>query len=150
MKELFAPDQDAGPRVIITPSLPKKRLRRWLLFAIPAVIIVGTVVVILLMKQGSTDVTSKVTAKIEITKDGFTPLTIRIKKGESITWVNKDARPHQVASDPHPTGNLLPSLKSEDPLLQEEQYTAIFEQAGTFTYHDYLDPVGYQGAIIVE
>ena len=150
MKELFRSDQIVGRKVVSATGTSDRRSRRWLVFVIPAVIIVGTVITILTMRQGSTELTSKVTAKVEITKDGFNPLTIRIKKGESIAWVNKDAKPHQVASDPHPTGDLLPSLKSEDPLLQEEQYTAIFEQTGTFTYHDYLDPLGYQGAIIVE
>src|SRR5687768_15557339 len=86
---------------------------------------------------------------VEITETGFSPLVIKVKRGDRVQWVNKDTRMHQVAADPHPTGELLPSLKSAEPLLEQETYTAVFEKAGTFTYHDFLDPLGYQATVIV-
>jgi len=121
-------------------------------------IIIGVVALVLIIGMGvlllanTKDEAAKVTsvATVDITETGFSPLTIRVKKGDRITWINKDAKPHQVAADPHPTGESLPTLKSEDPLMQDESYTAVLEKPGTFTYHDYLDPVGFQATIIVE
>jgi plastocyanin len=87
---------------------------------------------------------------VEITNEGFNPAVIKIKKGNRVQWVNKDVQLHQVAADPHPTGESLPSLKSAEPLLQEEVYSAVFEKSGTYTYHDFLDPLGFQATVIVE
>lgn len=142
--------QSSGRVVSQSMIMNRKRFPRWLIIAIVVVIILGTILTVWLTKRSNTSPVSRVAAKVEITGTGFVPLTIRIKKGESVTWVNKDSKPHQVAADPHPTSDLLPSLKGDEPLLQEEQYTAIFEKTGTFTYHDYLDPVGYHATVIVE
>lgn len=143
--------QSSTKGVVSQPLITNhKRFPRWLIIVIIAVIVLGTILAVWLTKRSTTPPVTRVAAKVEITETGFVPQTIRIKKGESVTWINKDSKPHQVAADPHPTGDLLPSLKGEEPLLQEEQYTAIFEKTGTFTYHDYLDPVGYQATIIVE
>ncbi len=132
---------------------PKQRLslsRRTISIIIVALVLVIGIGALLLAKNK--DEAAKVTsvATVDITETGFNPLTIRVKKGDRITWVNKDAKPHQVAADPHPTGESLPTLKSEDPLMQDESYTAVMEKPGTYTYHDYLDPVGFQATIIVD
>lgn len=152
--EFFQPDQNQNQMtsgvVSQFTTAKQKRIPPWLIVAIIAVVVLGTILVVWLVNRSKSTPTFKVAAKVEITTSGFSPLTIHVKKGERVTWVNKDEKPHQVASDPHPTGDLLPSLMSEEPLLQDEQYTAIFEKAGTFTYHDYLDPVGYRATVIVE
>lgn len=86
---------------------------------------------------------------IEITDSGFVPATIEITKGDSVTWTNLDKKSHQIASDPYPTNTLLPDLVSE-PLFTNDSFTFTFDQVGTFTYHDNLNPLKLRGTVIVK
>jgi plastocyanin len=77
-----------------------------------------------------------VNTQVDVSTDGFSPATITIKKGTTVTWTNiDDDVTHQIASDPHPTHTSLPGLFS--PILDTEQkYSYTFDKTGTFTYHD--------------
>lgn len=88
--------------------------------------------------------------EVVISKAGFTPEVILVKKGTSVTWINKDSLPHQVTTDPYPTNDGLPGFDSGEPLMTRDSYTFTFEKVGKFTYHDNLNPRSFQGTIIVE
>jgi len=87
--------------------------------------------------------------KVTITKDGFFPATISVKKGSSVTWVNQDSKVHRVASDPYPTHSLLPTLDSGD-LSTQDTYSFTYEKAGKFTYHDENNPLTIKGEVDVQ
>ena len=89
-------------------------------------------------------------AQVAITKDGFVPESILVKKGTQIIWQNQDENPHQVSSDPHPTHTNLAGFDSLKPLASGDSFSFIFEKSGTFTYHDHLNPLKLQGTVIVE
>ncbi|MFA6553384.1 MAG: hypothetical protein WCT27_03075 [Patescibacteria group bacterium] len=78
----------------------------------------------------------------------FNPSVVTIAAGETITWVNKDLINRKIAADPHPSGSSLPTLLSDE-LGQNETYTYTFTTAGTWGYHDYLNPIK-SGQIIVK
>lgn len=144
----------AQPTVVIDRGRTKHRWRRpskrtIIIAAIALAVLLVGVITAILLTRGNDDMPASVPT-VEITETGFSPAVIKVKKGEQIQWVNLDSRPHQIAADPHPTGESLPTLKSPDPLAEHESYTAVFENTGTFTYHDFLDPLGFQGVIIVE
>lgn len=122
--------------------------RKWFVLAIGLILIAGGIVLIIAAK--SRPAVSEAVPSVVVSETGFRPQTIKIKKGQRVTWINQDANPHQISADPHPSGDLLPTLKSREPLLQYETYTAIFEKSGTFTYHDFLNPVEFQATVIVE
>lgn len=86
---------------------------------------------------------------VEITPDGFSPETITVSKGTTVTFVNKDADPHRVASDDHPIHDDLPGFDSDMPLRTNETYSFTFEKIGTFTYHDHLNHLDYKGTVVV-
>ena len=88
-------------------------------------------------------------ADVTITKNGFVPVTIKVKRNTQITWTNQDTDNHQVASDPHPTHTGLPDFDSLEPLKQNDSYSFIFENTGSFTYHDHLNPL-VKGTVVVE
>lgn len=88
-------------------------------------------------------------AQVSITKNGFSPQTIQVKKGQSITWTNTDKNPHQVASGPHPTHTNLPGFDGQEALTTNDSFTFTFEKTGTFTYHDHLNPLKFQGTVVV-
>lgn len=90
------------------------------------------------------------TAEVYITSQGFEPATVKIKKGQSVQWTNRDEAPHQIASDPHPTDDSLPGLNDDIPLNANNSFSYIFEESGTYAYHDELNPLKFNGTIIVE
>lgn len=87
---------------------------------------------------------------IKVTSKGFEPQTITVKKGTTVNWINEDTKPHQIASDPHPTHANLPELNSGLPLGDDEVYTFTFDKTGEFTYHDHINPFKFKGTVIVQ
>lgn len=97
---------------------------------------------------------------IEITSSGFNPNSLTIKTGEKVTFVNKDSRQHWPATNVHPTHTLYPgSSISKCPsdtifdackgLSKDESWSFTFNNAGSWDYHDHLNP-GLGGTIIVK
>ena len=102
---------------------------------------------------------------IEITSSGFTPETLTISKGDTVTFINKDTEEHWPASAIHPTHTVYPGsdiVKCFDGetdkstlfdscrgLAPGESWSFIFNEVGSWGYHDHLD-VNLRGKIIVE
>ncbi|SRR6266496_1899713 len=83
-----------------------------------------------------------------ITSKGFTPATIKIKQGQSVTWTNRDTANHRLMADTNQQG--APNFDSEDALGLNETYTYTFNTPGTYTYHDAQNPVALKGVVVVE
>jgi plastocyanin len=83
-----------------------------------------------------------------IVDGNFTPAVITVTIGDKITWVNKDTYHRKVASDPHPSGTILPELVSSD-LNQNDSFTFSFTNQGEWGYHDYLNPLK-KGKVVVQ
>jgi plastocyanin len=80
-------------------------------------------------------------ANITITKAGFTPATVTIAPGESITWTNTDTADHQLSS----TKATLAS-----PIMHAGQtYTFKFATAGSFSVKDLMDKKLKAGTVSV-
>jgi len=100
--------------------------------------------------KASPEESVKATASVDITAKGFSPATITIKKGTLVTFTNKDKKEHQVASDPHPNHTKLAGFDSVTNLKTSNTYSFLFEKAGTYTYHDELNPLKFKGTVIVK
>jgi len=85
-------------------------------------------------------------AAVSITAGGFTPATVSVRKGQAVTWTNTDANPHGIAS----SGSGSSSFKSPQNLSQNDTYSFIFSTAGTYTYHDSLNPTTLSGTVVVK
>ena len=94
---------------------------------------------------------------VRITADGFSPSTLTIKVGDTVTWINEDSKQHWIASDPHPIhtgypekggciGSTFDSCRGLNP---GESWSFTFRYSGTWGYHDHLRPY-LTGKIIVE
>lgn len=96
-------------------------------------------------------------ATVRITESGFSPSTVTIKLGETVTWVNDDTGIHWPASAAHPTHTVYPegggcigsAFDACTGLRQGESWSFTFNQAGSWDYHDHLKP-GFFGKVIVE
>lgn len=79
-------------------------------------------------KQSSNTATS--TNAVEIKNFSFTPGTIKVKVGETVTWTNQDSAEHSVIAD-----NESADAPRSELLAKGESYSFSFKKAGTYAYH---------------
>lgn len=74
------------------------------------------------------------TVTVEIKDFTFTPATLEIPVGTTVTWINQDSSPHNVIAE---DGSIDSGL-----LDQGESYSYTFEEPGTYaytcTFHPYM------------
>ena len=95
--------------------------------------------------------------QITITAEGFSPKTITIKAGDTVTFVNEDSNQHWPASAMHPTHNVYPEsggcigskFDACKGLEQGESFSFTFNEKGSWKYHDHLS-VPSTGTVVVE
>lgn len=75
---------------------------------------------------------SGMAANAAITGSGFTPNSISVGVGASVTWTNNDSAPHSVVADggQFNSGTINPGAK----------FSYAFPSAGTVAYHDGANP----------
>jgi len=94
-----------------------------------------------LSNGGNGDINPDVNS-IEITGFAFSPSTLTIQAGDSVTWTNKDSAPHTITSD---SGTELNSQQFSN----GNSYSHTFNTKGTYAYHCKLHS-SMKGNIIVE
>ncbi|MEK6968502.1 MAG: cupredoxin domain-containing protein [Nanoarchaeota archaeon] len=86
--------------------------------------------------------------KVTVSSSGFSPSSITVQKGTLVVFENLDGL-HWIASDSHPTHNLLPGFDSGRALEPDDSFSYIFSESGTWGYHDDMNPISFHGVIIV-
>jgi plastocyanin len=77
----------------------------------------------------------------------FTPATITVPKGTTVTWINQDSANHQILNDA--TGTLGQGvLFSSNSLPKGASYSFKFDTAGTYPYHCSIHP-SMKGTVVV-
>ena len=79
---------------------------------------------------------------INIENFSFSPLTVTIKKGTKITWVNNDNAPHTVTSTSD-------GLLNSPTLAKGESFSFVFDNVGSTKYYCNFHK-SMQGIIVVE
>ena len=72
----------------------------------------------------------------------FTPQTLTVKAGTTVTWINKDDIPHGIASS-------NTAFKKSGALDTDDSYSFTLTTPGTYSYFCYLHP-HMVGSIVVE
>jgi plastocyanin len=81
------------------------------------------------------------TKTVNIYGSTFSPKSVTITQGDTVTWVNRDNANHQILAD---KGQFV------SPILRPKQrYSFTFQAAGTYTYKDELHPK-LTGTIVVK
>jgi len=100
---------------------------------------------------------------ITYTDDGFAPETATIKQGDEVTWNNNSSLDMWPATAMHPTHTVYPGSDIEKCGTAEEvnifdacreiapgsSYSFIFDEIGTWNYHNHLNPTKF-GSVVVE
>jgi plastocyanin len=69
------------------------------------------------------------------------PASVSITNGQSVTFVNNDTRPHEIASDPHPAHTNCPSINALGTIpAGTTRLTNSFTGTGSCGFHDHGDP----------
>lgn len=85
---------------------------------------------------------------ITLTSDGYSPTTLTVKAGTTVTWVNNLGDVATVNSAPHPTHTDYKPLNLEK-FLNGEKLILTFDKVGTYKYHNHLNP-SQKGTVIVQ
>lgn len=86
---------------------------------------------------------------VTYTDEGFSPMILRAKKGDTVTFKNMSITGLWVASNLHPTHTALPGFDANRTLINGETYLYTFTQIGSWSYHNHLN-ARFQGTIVVE
>ncbi len=96
---------------------------------------------------------------VEITSSGFNPAELKVKVGDTVTWINKNTDTHWPASAMHPTHKVYPEaggcigskFDACKGLAPGDSWSFTFNQVGSWGYHDHLNPgPPFFGKIIVK
>ena len=85
--------------------------------------------------------TASSASTVEITNFMFTPMSLTVSVGTTVTWKFEDSTPHTVAADDN-------SFISS-PMSKGQTYTHTFATAGTVKYHCSIHPF-MTGSIVVK
>ncbi len=65
--------------------------------------------------------------EITINSTQYAPKTLTVTKGATVTWTNKEAKPHTVTADDNSFASKV--------MKENETFSYKFEKAGTYAYH---------------
>ncbi len=84
----------------------------------------------------TTVIPAAVIAKVEVkfTDNGYEPKTLTVKKGTTVTFVNKSTKTMWVASAPHPTHTDYPEF---DQGQNADTYEFTFDKVGSWKFHNH-------------
>lgn len=85
---------------------------------------------------------------VTYTDTGFGPASIIVKQGTMVAFVNESGKGMWVASDVHPTHQLLSGFDQKASVGKDGVYEYAFVKVGTWRYHNHINPAD-AGAVVV-
>ena len=136
------PPAEAGQR----QQTPVKKTQPWLIWLVLVLVVAAVAVGAWMYFANKNNVAQSETPTAAVTaKDnGFSPATIKIQKGQDVTWTNESHAPLQIVGDLKTTG-----LQQSEAISPGETYSFTFDKTGTFNYHDSSN-INHKGTVIVE
>lgn len=77
---------------------------------------------------------------INITKNGFEPEKLRVKKGTKVVFVNNSTDLRWPASNLHPTHLVFPQFDPKKPISKGGKWEFKFDKSGVWHFHDHILP----------
>lgn len=88
-------------------------------------------------------------ATVEATANGFVPQALTVKVGTKVVWVNKSGTTVTANSSPHPTHTDYPPLNL-GAFDNGSSVELVFDKAGTYKYHNHLNPTQFGSITVIE
>ena len=87
--------------------------------------------------------------EVKYTTAGFSPVTLTVKKGTTVKFVNTSGQKMSVASDPHPSHTNYPEFDQfKSDAKGKDEYSFVFDKAGAWGYHDHFK-ASNKGTVVV-
>lgn len=99
--------------------------------------------------QTPTSTSTKENLVVNYTDSGFSPKTITIKKGQTVTFVNQSSSDMWVASNPHPVHTDYPGFDEKASVGNGGSWSFTFNKVGQWGYHNHKNPSS-GGTVVVE
>ncbi|OGD24715.1 hypothetical protein A2819_01195 [Candidatus Azambacteria bacterium RIFCSPHIGHO2_01_FULL_40_24] len=116
-------------------------MKKYLLIIIIIALIAGAAYFIFTAPPTTTIAVSPQTWVIEYKENIFIPKEIKIKKGDTVIWINNSSEsPVWPASAFHPTHNVYRGFDALKKINVGESYSFTFNKIGVWKYHDHLNP----------
>jgi plastocyanin len=111
------------------------------------------------VSSGTTDV--PMNATVMYSASGYSPSSVKIKKGGTVTWVDQGTGKMWTASASHPTHTVYSGTTREehcddatdtsfDQCENSAQYSFTFSKAGTWRYHNHSQSSHFGSVEVVE
>jgi plastocyanin len=84
---------------------------------------------------------------VTYTDKGFSPTSLKVIKGQTVTFVNNSSGKMWVAANPFPTSSEYPAFNEKSGIESGSSWSFTFDKTGTWFYHNHYNPP--QGAKIV-
>jgi plastocyanin len=105
-------------------------MKKLLVFVSAFLVVLGAL--LLIGNIGNAESTSSDASAVKIDNFSFTPTTVTVPAGTTVTWTNADDIPHTIVSDDQ-------SFKSKA-LDTDEQFSYTFTKPGTYSYFCSIHP----------
>lgn len=109
-------------------------------FLVGSILVIVTFLILSCYKSKSSYDSSSTTSKISITSSAYSPASLTIVSGSTVTWTNNDNMAHTVTTADE-------SINSGD-IAPGSSYTKTFTMTGTYNYYD-AHNTSMKGALIV-
>ena len=97
-------------------------------FLFISILVVATSLVVSCYKSKNSYNSTPGTSKITITSSAYSPASLTVVSGSTVTWINSDAMAHTVTTE---DGN----INSGD-IAPGSSFSKAFMATGTYNYHD--------------
>lgn len=90
--------------------------------------------------QANATTTQTKSYTITLTDSGYSPTSLTIDAGETVTFVNNSSGKMWTASASHPTHTDYPAFDEKSAADHGQSWSFTFTKAGTWKYHNHLNP----------
>jgi plastocyanin len=109
-------------------------------FLLPSILVIVTALIVTCYKNKGDYNSTTTESKVSITSTGFSPASLTIVTGSTVSWTNNDNMVHTVTTAEG-------SINSGD-IAPASTYTKTFSTAGTYNYYD-AHNTNMKGVLIV-
>ena len=89
-------------------------------------------------------------ATVTYTDAGYSPKSLTVKAGTSVTFKNDSAGGMWTASAMHPTHKVLPGFDALKSVMRGGTYTYTFTKVGTWQFHNHVKPSDTGTVVVTE
>ena len=112
--------------------------------------IIGTVITASSTLSSTTPISLPQNGSVTYTDSGFSPKTLILAKGGTVTFTNKSSQNMWVASDPHPTHTGYSAFDAKKSVAPGAVYVFTFDKVGSWNYHNHVSSPQHNGTVIVQ